>query len=110
MVYQKCFDWGRPVKSEKSIHTSPQEVRGGAGWPRPSACVMAVGTRFYCPVHSFIVVIEMRAIQPTAKHTRRCVVFEIYACYNLLLVHIHLCVWLDDAPKMLRLGSYLRVA
>ena len=42
---------------------------GGAGWPGPSACVMAVGTRFYCPVNSFIVVIEMRALQPFVQHT-----------------------------------------
>ena len=31
--------------------------------PRPSVCVMAIGTRSYCSVHSFIVVIEMRALQ-----------------------------------------------
>ena len=29
---------------------------------RPSVCVIAIGTRPYCPAHSFIVVIEMRAI------------------------------------------------
>ena len=91
MVYQKCFDWGRPVKSEKSIHTSPQEVRGGAGWPRPSACVMAVGTRFYCPVHSFIVVIEIRAL--SLLSSTLVVVLEINACYNLLVFHICVMAW-----------------
>ena len=40
------------------------------GWPGPSACVMAIGTRSYCPLHSFIVVIEMRSLQPIAQHTR----------------------------------------
>ena len=29
--YQKCFDWGRPVKCEKSTHTTPQEVGFGPG-------------------------------------------------------------------------------
>ena len=35
-----------------------------SGWPSPSACVMAIGTRSYCPVHSFVVVVDMRALNP----------------------------------------------
>ena len=30
--------------------------------PRPRVCVIVIGTRSYSPVHSFIVVIEMRAL------------------------------------------------
>ena len=42
-------------------------------WPRPSVCMMAIGD---CPVHSFLVVIEMPALQPAHS-------FEISAGYNL---------------------------
>ena len=38
--HQKCFDWGRPVKCEKSTHTAPQEVGFPSG--RASAWVLSV--------------------------------------------------------------------
>ena len=49
------------VVIERGQHTRHSRTRG---WPRPSVCVIAIGARFYCPVHSFIVVIEMRALSP----------------------------------------------
>ena len=39
---------------------------------------MAIGTRCYCPVHSFIVVIEMRALQPIVQHTRSKQILAMY--------------------------------
>ena len=38
--HQKCFDWGRPVKCEKSTHTAPQQVGFGSG--RASAWGLSV--------------------------------------------------------------------
>ena len=40
--------------------------------PRPSVCVMATGSRSYGPLHLVVIVIEMRALQPTVQHTRHC--------------------------------------
>ena len=51
-------------------------------WPRPSVCMMAIGD---CPVHSFLVVIKMPALQPAHS-------FETSACYNLMLSGTHLFV------------------
>ena len=58
----------------------------------------------YCQIckrstHPALQEIEMRGIQPTAQHTRRCVVLEIKSCYNLLSVHIGICVWIDAVQK-----------
>ena len=49
------------VVIERGQHTRHSRTRG---LPTPSVCVMVIGARFYCPVHSFIVVIEMRALSP----------------------------------------------
>ena len=32
--------------------------------------MIGIGTRSYCPVHSFNVVIEIRALHPIVEHTR----------------------------------------
>ena len=53
----------------------------------PSVCVIAIATRSYCPVHPVIVVIEVRALSPLSSTL--VVVFEINACYNLLVFHIY---------------------
>ena len=58
---------------------------------------MAIGARFYCPVHSFIAVIEMRALSPAHSSVlwSNCVLQRADAS------------WRDDdlmmAPKMLQL-------
>ena len=43
-----------------------------------------IGTRSCCSVHSFIVVIEMRALQPIVQHPRA--KYQIGVCSNLLLL------------------------
>ena len=49
---------------------------------------MVIGTRSYCPVYSFIVVIEIPALQPTVQHTLRCVRNK---CLLQLAAASHLC-------------------
>ena len=39
--HQKRFDRGRPFKCEVNTHGTP----GGGVWPRPSVCMMDIGTR-----------------------------------------------------------------
>ena len=50
--------------SSQTLEVNTHGTSGDAGWPSPSACVMAIGTRSYCPVHSFVVVVDMRALNP----------------------------------------------
>ena len=54
---------GREATKLCSREVNTPGTPGDGVWPRPSVCVMAIGARFYCPVHSFVV-IEMRALSP----------------------------------------------
>ena len=59
---------------------------------------MAIGARFYYPVHSFIVVIEMRARSPAHSSL-------LWSNRVLQRAAVLLCDGLMTAPKMLRLRS-----
>ena len=64
----------------------------------PSVCIVAIGTRSYCPVHSFIVVIEIRAL--SLLSSALVVVIELRVtsyCWFCVMTHDDLMM----KPKML---------
>ena len=67
--------YGRVVRQRMGMLLCIEERDVGgreATRPRPSVCVMSTGSRTYGPLHSVVIVIEMRALQPTVQHTRHC--------------------------------------
>ena len=59
---------------------------------------MVIGARFYCPVHPFIVVIEMRALSPAHS-------LLLWSNCVLQRAAASLCDGLMMTPKVLRLRS-----
>ena len=73
---------GREANNVVIREVNTPGTQGDGVRPRPSVCVMAIGD---CSGHSFLVVIEMPALQPAHS-------FETSACYNLMLSGTHLFV------------------